>query len=551
MDKYQTTGSHQAARKKFLELSLESTRKSYYPQLQRQLENAKENEKRLQLLIDNLPAQISYVNSEERYVLVNQEFEKSFDRKRDQIIGQRMENILGHKNYNNVKPHIELALSGKSGNFELSFTTKNKISKWYEIDYVSETDKKGKVNGFYILTIDLTEKKQAEEERLRLKDRLRQAQKMEAIGTLSGGIAHDFNNILSGIFGFSQLVDGHANEPDKVMEYNKKIFEGAQRASSLIQQILSFSRQTKYSKQPISLFHILNEVLGLMRSTFPSNIEIKAVLKSKAMVLADSTQMHQVMMNLCTNAYHAMGYDGGILSVVLDEIALSQEDLSGDLSGCLGKYVKIAVSDTGAGIEDQIKEKIFDPYFTTKKAGDGTGLGLAVVNGIVKKHNGFIDFFSTIGVGTTFQIYLPVITDNAIPLILPEKSEIEQLASSERIMLVDDEQAILETLGALLSAKGFQISTFDNGEAALNAFAKNPDKFDLIVTDMTMPKMTGEKLSLSVLEIRDDIPIIICTGYHENFTESKAMKAGIKKYIQKPVVSSDLSKIIRELLDKE
>ncbi|MBU3951625.1 MAG: response regulator, partial [Proteobacteria bacterium] len=531
MDKYQTTGSHQAARKKFLELSLESTRKSYYPQLQRQLENAKENEKRLQLLIDNLPAQISYVNSEERYVLVNQEFEKSFDRKRDQIIGQRMENILGHKNYNKVKPHIELALSGKSGNFEFSFTTKNKISKWYEIDYVSETDKKGKVNGFYILTIDLTEKKQAEEERLRLKDRLRQAQKMEAIGTLSGGIAHDFNNILSGIFGFSQLVNGHANEPDKVMEYNKKIFEGAQRASSLIQQILSFSRQTKYSKQPISLFHILNEVLGLMRSTFPSNIEIKAVLKSKAMVLADSTQMHQVMMNLCTNAYHAMGYDGGILSVVLDEIALSQEDLSGDLSGCLGKYVKIAVSDTGAGIEDQIKEKIFDPYFTTKKAGDGTGLGLAVVNGIVKKHNGFIDFFSTIGVGTTFQIYLPVITDNAIPLILPEKSKIEQLASSERIMLVDDEQAILETLGALLSAKGFQISTFDNGEAALNAFAKNPDQFDLIVTDMTMPKMTGDKLAKEILGIRPEMPIILCSGYSDRIDAEKAAALGIRKYI--------------------
>ena len=551
MDKFQKTGSHQAARKKFLELSLESTRKSYYPQLKRQFETTKGNEKRLQLLIDSLPAQISYVNAEERYILVNQEFEKSFDRTRDQIIGQRMENILGYKSYNRVKHHIKQALSGKTGRFEFSFTTKDNTPKWYEIDYVPETDKRGNVNGFYVLTLDLTEKKQAEEEKLRLKDRLRQAEKMEAIGTLSGGIAHDFNNILSGIFGYSQLVDSHISDPDQVKKYNQKIFEGAQRASALIQQILSFSRQTKYSKEPVSIFHILKEVLSLMRSTIPSNIEINAVLNSKAMVLADSTQIHQLMMNLCTNGYQAMGDTGGILSVMLSEISLSQEDLSGEINCSPGKYVKITVNDTGSGIDDQIKEKIFDPYFTTKKVGDGTGLGLAVVNGIVKKHNGFIDFHTEIGVGTTFQLYLPIITDSATKQIRLEEIKEAQSTASERIMLVDDEHAILETLEAILSSKGYQISAFDNGEAALKAFAKNPDHFDLIVTDMTMPKMTGDKLSLAALEIRNDLPIIICTGYHGKFTESEAMKAGIKKYIQKPVVGSELIKIIRDLFDKK
>ena len=550
MSKYRNTVSHKAARKKFLELSLESTRKSYYPQLMKQFESAKENEKRLQLLIDSIPAQISYVNSEERYVLVNKVFEISFDRNRDQIIGQTMEIILGHKNYNKVKPHIIQALSGKTGSFEFAFTTKNKESKWYGVDYVPETDEKGNVNGFYVLTINLTEKKQAEEERLRLKDRLRHAQKMEAIGTLSGGIAHDFNNILSGIFGYSQLVDSHINDPDQAKKYNQKIFEGAQRASALIQQILSFSRQTKYSKQPISIFQILNEVLGLMRSTIPSNIEIKSDLKSKAMVLADSTQIHQVMMNLCTNAYQAMIDNGGVLSVNLNEIVLSQENLSGETSFSPGEYVKITVEDSGPGIEDQIKDKIFDPYFTTKKVGDGTGLGLAVVNGIVKKHNGFIDFFTTLGVGTTFEIYLPIVTDGATNKVKLETIKEEQSSSSERIMLVDDEQAILETLKAILSRKGYQISTFEDGETALKAFTKNPDYFDLIVTDMTMPKMTGDKFSLAALEVRNDIPIIICTGYHEKFTESQAIKSGIKKYIQKPVIGSELSKIIRNLLDK-
>ncbi len=551
MSKHQKRAPHKAARKKFLELSLESTRKSYYPQLQNQLERAKKNEKRLQLLIDNLPAQISYVNFEEKYILVNREFEKSFGQKRDQIIGKSMKEILGSENYNKTKSHIENAISGRSDRFEFSFTTKKKIKKYYEINYVSETGIKGNINGFYTLTIDVTQKKQAEEERLRLKDRLRQAQKMEAIGTLSGGIAHDFNNILSGIFGFSQLVDSHINEPDQVKAYNQKIFEGAQRASSLIQQILSFSRQTKYSKQPLCLFVILKEALSLIRSTIPSTIEIKEILRSKAMVMADPTQMHQVIMNLCTNAYHAMGNNGGVLTVTLDEKELLENKLQGNISYSQGKYLRIEISDTGPGIDDKIKEKIFDPYFTTKEIGDGTGLGLAVVDGIVKKHNGFIEFKTKRGIGTSFQIYLPIITRTLNNSAEPEKNDEEELIFSEKIMLVDDEHAIVETLQAILSKKGYQISTFNNGESALKAFSKNPDQFDLIITDMTMPKMTGDTLSIEALKIRADIPIIICTGYHENFTEAEAIEKGIKKYVCKPVVGSKLCDIIRDLLDEK
>ncbi|WP_022666801.1 hybrid sensor histidine kinase/response regulator [Desulfospira joergensenii] len=548
MDKPDHSKTHRSARRKFLELSLESTRKSYYPQLLKQFESAKENEKRLQLLIDNLPAQISYVNADERYVFVNREFERSFGLKRHGIIGRRMKTILGEKNYDRVRPHIENALSGKSGRFEFSFLTSKKNKKWYEIHYVSETDTRGKVSGFYALTMDLTEKKQAEEEKSELKDRLRQAQKMEAIGTLSGGIAHDFNNILSGMFGYSQLIDSHVNEPEQVKAYNRKIFEGALRASSLIQQILSFSRQAKYSKQPLSLFVILKEVLKLIRPTLPSSIEIRDKIKTKATILADPTQIHQVVMNLCTNAYHAMGDEGGVLTLGLDEERLGENEIPMGSGLSPGRYLRLEVRDTGPGIPPRIREKIFDPYFTTKEVGKGTGLGLAVVDGIVKKHAGFINLDTELGSGTSFQIYLPVIETERTRTPGPGERKTSLKSATGNIMLVDDEHAILTTLKAILSRQGYQVSTFDNGESALESFTRDPARFDLIITDMTMPRMNGDKLSKKILEIRKDIPIIICTGYHGSFTKEEAVKAGIKRYLQKPVIGSELSKIIRELL---
>ena len=540
--------THQSARKKFLALSLESTRKSYYPQLKKQLENTQKNEKRLQLLIDNMPAQISCVDSDERYVLVNRAFEKSFRLKKNQILGKRMKTIIGQKSYNIVISHIKKALSGKSGHFEFSFTTKKNTTRWYEINYVPEINHKSETIGFYALTIDLTEKKQADEEKNRLKDRLRQSQKMEAIGTLSGGIAHDFNNILSGIFGYSQLADTHINEPERAKEYINKVFTAAQRASSLIQQILTFSRQTKYNKQPIYLIMILKEALKLIRSTLPSNIEIREFLVSKSAVLADATQIHQVVMNLCTNAYHAMEDDSGILTVRLEDVLLNNKPVPGDTGCCSGDYLKLEISDTGSGIPPDISEKIFDPYFTTKKIDKGTGLGLAVVNGIVKKHNGFIEFDSSPGVGTVFKIYLPVIKDKRIQSGTTSKDEENVPDASERLMLVDDEDAILESLGTILSSRGYRVSSFDNSISALKEFKRDPYAFDIIVTDMTMPRMTGDRFSIEALKIRPNIPIILCTGFHKNFTEDQALKIGIKKYLPKPIISSELIKCIKKLL---
>lgn len=402
---------------------------------------------------------------------------------------------------------------------------------------------KGSIDGYRAYLLDITEQKQ-------LEMRYLAAQKMEAIGTLAGGIAHDFNNILSGILGYTHLAEITLHDIDKAKKNIKLVGESAQRAAELVSQILTISRKSQYSKKPLPLYVIVKEVLRLIHSTIPSNIEIREVLNTEAKIMADATQIYQVIMNLCTNASHAMGDGGGILIVRLDEIEITENEIRQGLSLFPGKYLKLEITDTGPGIDPEIKEKIFDPYFTTKKIGKGTGLGLAVVDSIIKKHNGFIELKTILGAGTTFQTYLPAFDKQSLPDD-SEKKEEGQSTGTERIMLVDDETAILGSLKAILNRWGYVVSTFENGESALQEFKENPDQFDLIITDMTMPRMTGDKLSREALKIRTQIPIIICTGYHESFTKEDAYKAGIKKYVQKPVTGLGLLKIIREVLDRK
>jgi PAS domain S-box-containing protein len=395
---------------------------------------------------------------------------------------------------------------------------------------------------------DLTNIRRAEEERRRLEIQLQQNHKMEAIGTLAGGIAHDFNNILSGIIGYTQLAEMDLDNSMQLKKHLRKIAAGIQRASALVEQILTFSRQTDSQNIPTTVSVILKEVLSLIRSSIPVSIEINKNITTKAKIMADPTQIHQVIMNLCTNAYQSMSKTGGILTVGLHEIQIPDAEIITDLNMPPGKYLKLEIGDNGYGMEEKILMKIFDPYFTTKEKVKGTGLGLSTVNGIVQKHKGFIQVNSKIGEGTIFQVYLPVLEDDELAE-LPEKNEEKVATGTESIMLVDDENDILDTLKALLVRIGYKVSTFNNGESAFKAFINSPKKFDLIITDMTMPRMTGDKLSQEILKTKADIPIIICTGYHDSFTEEEAMAIGIKSYVQKPVRGMELSKIIRDLLD--
>jgi signal transduction histidine kinase len=377
---------------------------------------------------------------------------------------------------------------------------------------------------------------------------LHQSQKMEAIGTLAGGIAHDFNNILSGIIGYSELAKININAPDSALQYIKQAMKGAKRAGELVTQILTFSRQGKSEMKPLQLSLIVKEAAKFLRSSIPSTIQIIENIDSKGIVAADATQVHQVVMNLCTNAYHAMKDTGGTLSFKLQDITFNKENMDNVCPP--GQYIMLEIQDTGCGIDEQHLDRIFDPYFTTKEVSQGTGLGLAVVNGIVKKHNGFIKLSSQFDSGTVFQVFFPVFEQQDIQV--PENEFYSYgFNGTERIMLVDDEKVILDTTRELLSNMGYTVTCFKDSAAALETFKRDPDNFDMVITDMTMPKMDGRVLSKKILSIKRDIPIILCTGFYDGLDEQTAIPMGIRRYLQKPIAANHLASIIRKEFDKK
>ncbi len=376
---------------------------------------------------------------------------------------------------------------------------------------------------------------------------LQQAQKMEAIGTLAGGIAHDFNNILAGIFGYAELAKMDLDTNEKAGKYIDQVMMGARRAGEIVSQILTFSRQAESEMKPVKIYLIVKEAVKFLRSSIPSTIHISENVEIKDTALADATQIHQVVMNLGTNAYHAMRETGGTLSVSLRKTELFKKDLE---EGCpYGEYIVLQIADTGCGIDESVMDRIFDPYFTTKEVFHGTGLGLAVVSSIVKKHNGMIKINSQIGKGTVVDVFFPIFNNVLDKCVKPEYST-QNLEGTEHILLVDDEQGILDSTRQMLRNMGYTISGFADGISAFKAFTKAPDAFDLVITDMSMPNMDGRVLSEKILSLRKEIPVILCTGFHETFTETDAVKMGIARYLHKPVTIQTLTLAIREELGR-
>jgi PAS domain S-box-containing protein len=389
---------------------------------------------------------------------------------------------------------------------------------------------------------DITERKQ-------LESRLQQSQKMESIGALAGGIAHDFNNILFPIIGMSELL--LEDLPSDSLEYENasEILRAGKRGGDLVKQILAFSRRSEHKMIPVRVQQTLKEILKLGRSTIPSNIEILQNIQTDCgLVTADPTQLHQVVMNLITNAYHAVEPSGGKISVQLRETALGPNDLTGSPLEP-GRYALLTISDTGCGIAPAIMDKIFEPYFTTKEQGKGTGLGLAVVYGIVREHNGDIKVYSEVGKGTTFNLYFPLLEKSSEPEIA-DKVEIHQ-TGDERILLVDDEEPIARLGNQMLGRLGYRVTYRTSSVEALKAFAAHPEAFDLVITDMTMPNMTGDQLAKELISIRPAIPIIICTGFSERINREKAEAMGIKAFLMKPVVKSEMAQTVRKVLDED
>lgn len=377
---------------------------------------------------------------------------------------------------------------------------------------------------------------------------LQQAMKLQAIGTLAGGIAHDFNNILSPIVGYTELTMDDIPEDSQARNYLERILKATNRAKELVQQILMFSRQNCQERKPLKVQNVIKEALKLLRATIPATVEINCdVGQDCGPIMGDPTQIHQVIMNLCTNAYHAMQETGGSLDVSLKEIDISYEQTRERLGMKLGKHLQLTVKDAGHGMEPEVLERIFEPYYTTKKQGKGTGLGLSVIDGIVKNHGGDITVSSQPGKGAVFNIYLPVIDHIDVET---ESAETTIAANgSERILLIDDEEQIIDFEQQILERLGYKVISKTDSEEALEEFAAQPDQFDLVITDMTMPKMTGDQLARKMMDIKPEIPVILCTGFNEAITEEKALAMGIDKFVMKPIVKDKLANTIRAVLD--
>lgn len=449
-----------------------------------------------------------------------------------------------------LKTAVQKAAQGEMVRYDTSNISKDGEIRYFDISIKPVFNPQGEVAFIIAEGRDITEYKLAAQERKKIAVQMEKSQNIEVIGTLAGGIAHDFNNILSGIIGYAQLAEMNLDNPIKTKGYLFQILKGAQRATGLIQQILTFSRQTEYEKLPLRLHLVVKETLNLLRSSIPTTIEIKSNIVSSAKVLADSTQMHQVVMNLCTNAYHAMGDTGGTLTVQLQEVEISGDtDIFGQKMP-QGKFLELEISDTGQGMDDETLLKAFDPYFTTKGVGKGTGFGLALVQAIVEEHDGYIKVESSRGQGSSFYVYLPAVTlDAAQENGQTEEKEIK--GGTETVMFVDDDEDIRMIVREFLSTCGYTVHAFENGVHAFEAFEQDPGQFDLIITDMTMPRMAGDELSMKILALRKDLPVILCTGYSETVSEAKALEMGIRKYLQKPVDNEDLALVIRQILDTE
>ncbi|MCA9733610.1 MAG: PAS domain S-box protein [Deferribacteres bacterium] len=420
-------------------------------------------------------------------------------------------------------------------------------TKWVEINIV-RLDWKGKPATLNFLS-DITDRMQAEEEKAQLELQLRRSQKLETIGTLAGGIAHDFNNLLSPILGYSDMALLHLDESHHLYPDIQSIFNAARQAKQLVQQILTFSRQVEQERKPLALPAIIDETLQLLRPTLPVTIEIqKKIDENCSPVIADATQMHQVIMNLCTNAFHAMEKSGGTLKIELDQVLFDENMQAMHPNLKARDYLRLTVTDTGIGMDAITRDRIFEPFFSTKTGGKGTGLGLSVVHGIIRSHQGDITVQSERNKGTTFTIFLPALQSLDIEthkIVNPIRR------GNERILLVDDENMIVQMLKQMLEDYGYTIYPYTNSQDALRFFHNQSEFVDLLITDLTMPIMTGLELIKAIQKVRPELPVIMITGYSESLNEEIYKRYGIREILAKPVLTAEISDAMRKLFDGE
>ncbi|MDR3555252.1 MAG: PAS domain S-box protein [Syntrophobacteraceae bacterium] len=500
---------------------------------------------RLAMAVEQAAEGIIIADAHWRIEYANPAFERITGYGGHEIVGRHAWIFNGYKYDRSLERQLSTALLKRQA-WSGRLTNQKKDGALYDADVTVSAilDDSGDVSNYVAIHRDISRE-------ILLEKELRQAQKMEALGTLAGGIAHDFNNILGAIIGYTELAKLELGEQNPVQRKLGEVLKATIRAKELVQQILVFGRRSEQQKMPLSLGRVIKEAMRILRPSLPSTIEIKSDVTSKHAVMADPTQMHQVLMNLCTNAAHAMQVKGGILEVRLTDITVESEVGAVSESLSPGHYVELRVSDTGHGIESPLMELIFDPFFTTKGPNEGTGLGLSVVHGIVKSHGGAISVESHPGKGTSFTVLLPALEADSAP----EKTAIATvlLRGRERILVVDDEPILAEMIQQMLQKLGYEVVSRTNGMEALEAFKRQSAErpFNLVITDMTMPGLTGMELARKLFELEPEISVILMTGFSKNIHGEGAGELGIGELLMKPVTIEKLAQTVRTVLDRK